>query len=103
MRELDVAFLRRWIMWAAVRWAALLKKGGTKGWWKESWRVILVSLLALPIVLPPAVLISISLLVFYLLELVVWAPMKGTFEARKAIQRRRPKQVNTPKLDWKLS
>jgi hypothetical protein len=104
MRELDVAFLRRWIMWAAVRWAALLKKGGWKGWWKESWRVILVSLVALPIVLPPAILISIALLLFFLLELAVWAPIKVTFEARKAIQKRRPrKQVNAPELDWKLS
>jgi len=103
MRELDVAFLRRWILWAAVRWAALLKKGGWKGWWKESWRVVLVSLMALPIVLPPAVLISISLLAFYLLELVVWAPMKAMLETRKRLQKRRPKKVNTPKLDWKLS
>jgi hypothetical protein len=104
MRELDVAFLRRWIMWAAVRWAALLKKGGWKGWWKESWRVILVSLVALPIVLPPAVLISIALLVFFLVEMVVWAPIKVTFEARKAIEKRRPrKEVSTPRLDWRTS
>jgi hypothetical protein len=76
MRELDVAFLRRWIMWAAVRWGALLKKGGLDGWWRESWRVVLITLLALPILLPPAAVILVALLAFYLLELLFWAPLK---------------------------
>lgn len=48
MRELDVPFLRRWIMWAAVRWVALFKQRGRKGWWPEAFRVLLFSLLALP-------------------------------------------------------
>src|SRR5438093_10277510 len=34
MRDLHVAFLRRWIMWAAVRWGALTKADGRKDWWK---------------------------------------------------------------------
>ncbi len=76
MRELDVAFLRRWIMWSAVRWGALVKKGGRSGWWRESWRVLLFTLLALPIVLPPAVAIAIALVAFYLLELLFWGPLK---------------------------
>jgi hypothetical protein len=106
MRELDVAFLRRWIMWAAVRWAALWqwKRGGLNGWWKEGWRVIPISLFALPIVLPPAILISIALLTFFLVELVFWVPIKAVFEARKAIQKRRPrKRVVMPEFEWKLS
>jgi Protein of unknown function (DUF1353) len=37
MRELGVPFLRRWIMWAAVRWGALAKPDGRRGWWKEAW------------------------------------------------------------------
>lgn len=65
MRELRVPFLRRWMMWAAVRWPALLKPGGRTGWWKESWRVLLFTLLALPIVAPPAALILIAQAVFY--------------------------------------
>ena len=76
MRELDVAFLRRWIMWSAVRWAALLKEDGRVGWWRESWRVVLLTLLALPILLPPAAVILAALLAFYVLELVFWAPLK---------------------------
>jgi Protein of unknown function (DUF1353) len=104
MRELDVAFLRRWIMWAAVRWAALTRRGGWAGWWKESWRVLLVTLVALPIVLPPAVLILLSLMLFFLLELIVWVPIRVSFEVRKAIEKRRPpKEVKAPRLDWKLS
>jgi hypothetical protein len=63
-------------MWAAVRWGALLKKGGLDGWWRESWRVVLITLLALPILLPPAAVILVSLLAFYLLELLFWAPLK---------------------------
>ena len=43
MRELGVPFMKRWIMWAAVRWGALFKPGGRKGWLRESPRVVLVT------------------------------------------------------------
>ena len=58
-------FLRRWILWAAVRAGALVKEGGTEHWWRESWRVLLVALVALPVILPPAILIVIALVVFF--------------------------------------
>lgn len=104
MRELDVAFLRRWIMWTGVRWAALVKKGGWTDWWKESWRVLLISLLALPIVIPPAVVIVAALGAFYLLELVVWVPIKLAAVAKTAVEKRPPrKQVNLPTFEWKSS
>src|SRR4029450_10564361 len=47
MRELEVPFLRRWIMWAAVRWGALAKQDGRKGWWKDVWRVVICTLVCL--------------------------------------------------------
>jgi hypothetical protein len=104
MRELHVPFLRRWIMWTAVRWAALFKPRGRKGWLKEGWRVLLFSLVALPFVAPPALLIVIVLGAFYLLELVLWVPIRLAAVARTEILRRpTPKQVNLPSFGWKIS
>jgi Protein of unknown function (DUF1353) len=71
MRELEVPFLRRRIMWAAVRWGALTKPDGRRGWWKEAWRVALVTAVALPIVAPAAIVILLTLPIFYLLELLL--------------------------------
>jgi hypothetical protein len=61
MRELEVPFLRRWIMWGAVRWGALTEPDGRKGWWKESGRVGLVTIAAVPIVTPAAAVILANL------------------------------------------
>jgi hypothetical protein len=101
MRELDVPFLKRWIMWGAVRWGALFKSGGRKGWLKEAPRVVLLTLLALPIVLPPAVVIAVALVLFYLLECVVWVPLK----VNEIVKRRLSldaKKVVAPRLTYKL-
>jgi hypothetical protein len=103
MRELDVPFLRRWIMWAAVRWAALVKPRGRKGWLREAWQVILFSLVALPFVTLPALVILISLIAFNLAELVVWVPLRLGAVARSRIQKRRPKDVNLPSIEWNTS
>ncbi|MGH9156080.1 MAG: DUF1353 domain-containing protein [Acidimicrobiales bacterium] len=101
MRELEVPFLRRWIMWAAVRWGALMKPGGRTGWLKEAWRVLLVSAVALPIVLPPAVLILVSLAAFFVLETVLWVPLKLAALVKQ--RRNMPvKEVNTPTFEWRL-
>jgi hypothetical protein len=101
MRELGVPFLRRWIMWAAVRLGALTNPAGRKKWWTEAWRVALVAAVALPAITPAAAVIVISLLVFYLVELVVWVPLEAAHEIRG--RRHRPaKKVNRPTLRWKL-
>jgi hypothetical protein len=96
MRELGVPFLRRWIMWAAVRWGALLAPGGTKGWLKESPRVLLVSALALPIVLPPAVVILLAIAAFYVLEMASYLLLHLSEAGRTAIKRPSGKQINMP-------
>jgi hypothetical protein len=101
MRELGVPFLRRWIMWAAVRWGALTKPDGRRDWWKEAWRVVLVSVVALPITMPAALVIVITLPVFYLVELLVWLPLKITYMIRIRTGRS-AKIVNAPALRWKL-
>ena len=71
MRELNVPFLRRWVMWAAVRIGALTKEGGLRtvegppaDWW--------LAVVMLPIVLPPAVMIGVALILFYVYELIAF-------------------------------
>ena len=101
MRELGVPFLRRWIMWAAVRLGALTNPAGRKKWWTEAWRVALVAGVALPIVAPAAAVIVITLPVFYLVELLVWIPLRVAYGIQE--KRRSPaKKVNRPALRWKL-
>jgi hypothetical protein len=100
MRELEVPFLRRWIMWSAVRWGALAKADGRRGWLADSWLVLLYTALALPILAPAAALILLTLPVFALVELLVWLPLLANRQIRGA--RGQPaKQVNPPSLRLK--
>ena len=41
LRELDVAFLQRWIMWSAVRLASMAKRQGSKGRFAQIPRALL--------------------------------------------------------------
>src|SRR5215470_15641067 len=101
MRELGVPFLRRWIMWAAVRWGALTSAAGRENWWKEAWRVAIVTVLALPLLAPAAAVIVITLLVFNVIDFVVWIPLAAVHWIQE--KRNRPaKKVNRPTLRWKL-
>jgi hypothetical protein len=103
MWELGVPFLRRWLMWGAVRIGALTKPGGRKGWLRDSWRVIPLLLLALPIVGPPALVILVALTVFYLVELLVYVPQKLFGRKARASQDPAAKEVNAPALELKLA
>jgi Protein of unknown function (DUF1353) len=103
MWELGVPFLRRWMMWGAVRIGALVKPGGRKGWLRDSWRVIPLLLLALPIVGPPALVILVALMVFYLVELLVYVPLKLFGRKARAPQDPAAKDVNAPELELKLA
>jgi hypothetical protein len=103
MWELGVPFLRRWLMWGAVRVGALIKPGGRKGWLRDSWRVIPLLLLALPIVGPPALVILVALTVFYLVELLVYVPQKLFGRKARAPQDPAAKEVNAPALELKLA
>lgn len=89
-------------MWAAVRWGALLKKGGYRGWWKDAPLVFFFTLVAAPVVLPPAVLILVSLVLFFSLELLVWAGLKIGSGVRVLIRKPSRKEVNAPSLLLKL-
>jgi hypothetical protein len=103
LRELEVAFLRRWVMWAAVRWGSFLKPGGLQGWWRDAWAVLLVSIVAVPIVAPPAILVLLGLIAFYAVEMLLWVPLKLVAVAKAKFGKGPPrKQVNTPSLLLKL-
>jgi Protein of unknown function (DUF1353) len=103
MWELGVPFLRRWMMWGEVRIGALVKPSGRKGWLRDSWRVIPLLLLALPIVGPPALVILVALTVFYLVELLVYVPLKLFGRKARAPQAPTAKDVNAPELEFKLA
>ncbi|HEV2760640.1 MAG TPA: DUF1353 domain-containing protein [Acidimicrobiales bacterium] len=102
MRELEVPFLKRWIMWGAVRWGALLKPGGRKGWLREFPRLALITAVALPIVLPPALVVAAALLLFFLVECAVWVPLKAAEVLKRRTEGATPKQAVAPHLSWKL-
>jgi hypothetical protein len=68
MRESGVPVLRRWLMWAGVRWGALADPRRRTGWMFSAPGVLTISLLAAPLVVPPAVVILPGLLVFAVAE-----------------------------------
>ena len=71
MRESRVPVLRRWIMWAGVRWGALADDRRRSGWVFSAPGVLAVSVLAAPLVLPPAVVILPGLAVYTAAERLV--------------------------------
>jgi hypothetical protein len=98
MRELEVPFLRRWLMWAAVRLGALAKPGGTKRWLRQSWQVSPLLLFALPLVVLPGALTVVALGLMFVVEWVVYLPLR----LNRRIQQQRgrsTKAVNAPSLD----
>jgi hypothetical protein len=52
LRELGVPVLRRWLMWAGVRWSAVTQPHRRSGWWSTAPAVLGLSVAALPILLP---------------------------------------------------
>jgi hypothetical protein len=64
--------------------------------------VLLITVVALPIAVPPAVVIGLTLGLFHVVELAVWALLKLTHRAQRHRGRVPPKQVNRPTFDWRL-
>lgn len=71
MREQGVPVVRRWLMWAGVRWGALTDADRRAGWAASAPGVLAISVLAAPVVVPPGLLIAAALLVYGLVEGVV--------------------------------
>jgi len=95
LRELGVPFLRRWIMWTAVQWAA-----GPRAWLQRGPKTVIkmlaVSLPTLPVVLPAAIVIFVALIVGVTAEFITYLPLR-------LIHRDKGKDVNAPELSETLS
>jgi len=70
MRELDVATVKRWLMWAGVRWGALFNRRRRAGWWRTAPAVLGVSVLAFVPVLLLVVATALVLALYGAAELV---------------------------------
>jgi hypothetical protein len=101
MRALAVPFLRRWIMWAAVRWGAIATREGRRDWIKDAWLVLPITLVVVPIVAPAALLIVATLGVWYLAEWLTWVPL-AVVRRERARRGLRAKQVNAPEFTLNL-
>jgi hypothetical protein len=77
LRELGVPPARRWLMWCGVRWDALVTPLRRPGWWRDAPRVLALSVLAAPIVVPPALMITAALAVYAVVESAVSALAPG--------------------------
>jgi hypothetical protein len=72
MRELDVPFLRRWLMWAAVRIGAGLSYAN----WREIAIWLLVAVPSVIFLLVPALVLLAWMAMFWLIEWVAYVPLK---------------------------
>ena len=77
LREQGVPPLRRWLMWAGVRWGALATPRRRPGWARDAPRLLALSVLVAPIVVPPALVIAAALGLYTVAESVVAAVVPG--------------------------
>lgn len=100
MREDGVPFLQRWVMWAGVRWGAWtqFRTGGLLGWWRDAPLVLLATILALPVLLIPAISITLSQLVFFVYEVVAWLALRLGRVMKRAAGMTTDKELNRPRF-----
>ena len=98
MAELDVPFLRRWIMWGAVRWRSLIKTRFAAGP-GDLPQLLIVSVAPGIFVVAGGVVVLVLLLVWYLIELAV-AAMVAMLRALVPSVRVRTKPAVRPKVRW---
>ncbi len=83
MRELRVGFVRRWMMWAAVRLASgeffSCGPGAALG-------VALMAIPALVFLAIPVIVVGLFLLAFWVVEMIVWIPLR-LFTRKKKVNR----------------
>ena len=96
MRELDVPFLRRWLMWGAVRLAGIVTHSPSSLWtqgWGSLVALLVVTVLGVAYLAAPIVVVTVFTAVFAVAEAAVWLVLR--------VAARRPgahKQVNRPRL-----
>jgi hypothetical protein len=69
MRELEVPPVRRWLMWAGVRWGAAFSSRRRAGWWSTAPQVLGMTVIGLPFAVP-MVAVAAGLAVYSLYEFV---------------------------------
>lgn len=55
LRALGVGPVQRWLMWAAVRWWALIDRKDWRGWYRDAPAVLAVTVMAMPFIVPALV------------------------------------------------
>ncbi|HVH00216.1 MAG TPA: DUF1353 domain-containing protein [Miltoncostaeaceae bacterium] len=97
LRHLEVAFLRRWFMWGAVRLTSIFRDppGPPRG--RQLGLVLLLLLAALPVAIAPVVAIMAGLLVFFALEWLTYPLLALAHRLRG-----RPGKVNPPVWSWRI-
>ena len=103
MRELGVPFLKRWLMWAAVRAGGVKEFGARQLLRPRPSSLAALVVLAIPGVLYlalPAIMIEIALLVFFLIEGMIYLVLAAV--AGQPRRRAEAKPVNPPQLTWKV-
>ena len=96
MRELEVPFLRRWLMWAAVRLAAIVTRQPSSLWTQgvgALLSLVVVAVIGIAYVATPVVVVVAFTLVFAAAEALVWLLLKLLSRKRTA-----RKQVNRPRI-----
>ena len=96
MRELDVPFLRRWLMWGAVRLAGVATRSLSSLWTQGAaalTALVVVTVLGVSYVAVPLLVVLLFTLVFAAAESLVWVVLKLAARRRTA-----HKQVNRPRL-----
>jgi len=102
MRESKVPLMKRRIMWAGVRWGALgTKSGRRRHWWKDAPAVLLWSLVALPIVAPPAVVILVALAVSWIFDIILWVLLWIGRWVKTLLGSTPTKELNRPTFEYK--
>jgi hypothetical protein len=100
MRSLGVAFIRRWIMWAAVRLGALTTVAGRKGWSVDAPKVIPITIVVGLIVLPAVVTIVVTLAFWHVADTVLYWVLRAVAD-RQERQQQPAKRVNPPsRFSW---
>jgi hypothetical protein len=96
MRELDVPFLRRWLMWGAVRLAGIVTRSPSSLWTQgigALLALVVVTLLGVSYLAVPMMVVVAFTAVFAAAEALVWVVLKLASRRRTA-----RKRVNRPRL-----
>ncbi|WP_239377128.1 DUF1353 domain-containing protein [Frankia sp. Cj5] len=104
MRELNVPFLRRWLMWGAVRLAATRKSGLSTLWrpgFSQLAAFIAVLVPGLLFIFIPGLIVLAALGVFYLAESIIFVILKINNSWRASEEP--AKKINRPSFPWTSS